>query len=206
MHPLNPAPGRPLTGAAAALLVDSRRNRFLMPFLGRARGVSEVAAELNVGRSLVSYWVGRLRRLGLLEQLPGSAGRPRYRASADVFEVPLQDVPLDSLEDILAAQMDPAFATLKSSLLSAALRFGHHWVYRAQRGPNGIFQELRPRSGSLADARIVNFRGRLCLTRDDAAQLRDDLAALHARYAALSQPGEPGRQPMLMWVAAVDTP
>ena len=38
-----------------------------MPFLARACGVSEVAAELGVGKSLVSYWVGRRCRLGLLQ-------------------------------------------------------------------------------------------------------------------------------------------
>ena len=192
-----------LAPAAAALLVDTRRNRFLMPFLARARGVSETAAELGVGKSLVSYWVGRMCRLGLLEPVAGDDRRRRYRSTADHFQVPLEDVPLDSLEAILGAQVDPDFERLKAALLRTALRYGPRWHYVARRTPQGVFQGLVPRDGTLADAQIVNYRSRLSPTREQAAQLRAELLALNERYAALQGPGEPGGPKVLLWVAAV---
>lgn len=195
-----------LDADAAALLVDTRRNRFLMPFLARERGVSDVAAELGVGKSLVSYWVGRMCRLGLLQPVAAEGRRRRYRSTADHFQVPLEDVPLDSLEAILGAQMDPDYARLKAALLRTALRFGPRWHYVARRTPHGVFQGLVPRDGTLADAQIVNYRSRLSLTREQAAQLRAELVALNERYAALQRPGEPGEPSgpkVLLWVAAV---
>ena len=197
-----PHPPR-LTPDAAALLVDTRRSRFLMPFLGRERGVSEVAAELGVGKSLVSYWVGRLCRLGLLQPVAGDGRRRRYRSTADHFQVPLEQVPLDSLEAILGAQIDPDYERLKAALLRAALRFGPRWQYEARRTPNGLFQGLVPREGTLADAQIVNYRSQLSLTREQAAQLRAELLALNERYTALPRSGERGSPTVLLWLAAV---
>lgn len=188
---------------AAALLVDARRNRFLMPFLARERGVSDVAAELGVGKSLVSYWVGRMCRLGLLQPLAAEGRRRRYRSTADEFQVPLEDVPLDSLEAILGAQMDPDYAALKAALLRTGLRFGPRWQFVTRRTPQGVFQGLMPREGTLADAQIVNFRSKLSLSREHAAQLRAELVALNDRYTALHSPGERGGPKVLLWVAAV---
>ena len=188
---------------AAALLVDARRNRFLMPFLARARGVSDVAAELGVGKSLVSYWVGRMCLLGLLEPVAAEGRRRHYRSTADGFQVPLEEVPLESLEAILGAQMDPDYERLKAALLRTALRFGPRWHYVVHRTPQGVFQGLVPREGTLADAQIVNFRSQLRLTREQAADLRAELTALNERYAALQRPAEHSGPKVLLWVAAV---
>ena len=188
---------------AAAFLVDARRNRFLMPFLARARGVSDVAAELGVGKSLVSYWVGRMCRLGLLQPLAAEGRRRHYRSTADTFQVPLEDVPLDSLEAILDAQMDPDYVALKAALLRTGLRYGPRWHFVTRRTPQGVFQGLVPRTGTLADAQIVNFRSQLSLSREHAAQLRAELVALNDRYAALNQPDERSGPKVLLWVAAV---
>ena len=203
MNATPPAHPPRLGPEAAALLVDARRNRFLMPFLARARGVSEVAAELGVGKSLVSYWVGRMCRLGLLQPVAAEGRRRHYRSSADAFEVPLEDVPLESLEAILGAQMDPDYERLKTALLRTALRFGPRWNYVVHPTPQGVFQGLVPREGTLADAQIVNYRSQLRLTREQAAELRAELLALNERYAALQQPGERSGPRVLLWVAAV---
>lgn len=190
-------------GRTSALLVDARRNRFLMPFLAPARGVSDVAAELGVGKSLVSYWVGRMCRLGLLQPVPAEGRRRHYRSTADTFQVPLEDVPLDSLEAILGAQMDPDYERLKAALLRTALRFGPRWNYVVHPTAQGVFQGLVPREGTLADAQIVNYRSQLRLTREQAGKLRAELLALNERYAALQQPGERSGPRVLLWVAAV---
>ena len=190
-------------GEAAALLVDARRNRFFKVFLAQERGVSDAAATLGVGKSLVSYWVGRLRSLGLLRETSGPGRLRRYRAVGDRYEASLADVPMDSVDDILAAHMDPAFATLKQALLRVALRYRHRWCFRMRRVPQGVYESLEPESGSLAEAGIVNQHGQLHLQPEEAERMRAELQALWDRYAQLSSKG-PGRVPWLLWVSAVE--
>lgn len=192
-----------LGSEAVALLVDRRRNRFFTPFLARERSVTEVAAELGVGKSLVSYWVGRMCRMGLLQPVETGSRRRHYRSTADQFEVPLEEVPLESLEAILDAQMDPDYQQLKAALLRAALRFGSRWDYVLRRTPQGALQSLVPRHGTLGDAQIANHRSRLHLSPEHAAQLRAELAALNERYAALQRPADRRGPRVLLWVAAV---
>lgn len=192
-----------LAPEAVALLVDKRRNRFFTPFLARERSVTEVAAELGVGKSLVSYWVGRMCRMGLLQPVESGHRRRRYRSTADQFDVPLEEVPFETLEAILDAQMDPDYQQLKAALLRAALRFGSQWDYVVRRTPQGALQSLVPRHGTLGDAQIVNQRGRLNLSPEHAAQLRAELSALAERYAALQRPAECRGPRVLLWVAAV---
>lgn len=190
-------------GEAAALLLDSRRNRFFLPFLACERGVSEAAASLGVGKSLVSYWIGQLRRVGLIEPVPGEGRRRRYRSCADVYEVPLESVPLESADQILSVSMDPFYARLKRSLLRAALRFGP-WHYRLERTPAGPMQTILPVHGSLAAAGIVNARSVLHLTAEEASRLRAELDDVVLRYRALSRPGEAGRKAHLSLVCTVE--
>ncbi len=201
MH--NDGPATVVRGEAAALLVDAQRNRFFKVFLARERGVSEAAAQLGVGKSLVSYWVGRLRRLGLLHETSGPGRLRRYRSVGDRYVASLADVPLDSLDDILDAHMDPGFARLKQALLRVALRYRQHWCFRVGRVPQGVYESLEPEQGTLAQAGIVNQHGTLHLSPDEAQCLRDALQATWDRYAQLSRPGS-GRKPWLLWVAAVE--
>jgi transposase len=189
---------------AAALLVDSRRNRFLWPFLGRASGVGDAAAALGVGKSLVSYWVGRLQKVGLLRPVSGGGRKQLYRAPADGFVVALQDVPLESVDAILGAQLDPFYARLKRALLRAAHRYAQDWRFSLRRVPLGVAEELAPREGTLVEAQIVNMRAALHLSAGEAAALRVELRGLIDRYAALTRPEEPQRQRVLVWAAAVE--
>lgn len=188
---------------AAALLIDARRNRFFTPFLARERSVTAVAAELGVGKSLVSYWVGRMCRAGLLQPVEAAGRRRHYRSTADHFEVPLEEMPLESLDAILDAQMDPDYQRLKAALLHAALRFGTQWNYAIRRTPQGTLQTLVPRNGTLEDAQILNHRGHLNLSPEHAAQLRAELSALSERYGALQRPKDGPGPRVLLWVAAV---
>lgn len=192
---------------AAALLVDHRRNRFLKPFLARERCIADVARELGVGKSLVSYWVGRLKALGLLRPVEGEPGHGRrrlYRSSADCFVVALEDVPLESDEAILSAQMDPPYERFKRSVLRAARRHVERWQFRIERTADGVSQDLVPREGgSLEQAQMINQRIKLHLRPADAVQLRAEMRALVERYRVLSDP-ELNRRGVLVWLCAVE--
>jgi hypothetical protein len=190
--------------AAAELLTDVRATRFLKPFMGRACGLSEAARELGVGRSLMSYWTGRLQGAGLLVAVPAEvARRSAWRASADSFVVALQDLPQDSDAAVLDRYMAPGFEQLKQALLRVARRDVDQWQYRLRALPQGTQQLLEPRSGDLWDTRLLNDRANLHLSERQAAELRAELAALLRRYVALSQRGR-SRKRYLAWVCAVE--
>ena len=92
-------------GAAAELLADAERSRWLEPFLARTRSASEAADELGVELDAMLYRLRVLRKLGLVEivaQTP-RAGRPikRYRSTADAFFVPYYATPYVELRDRL---------------------------------------------------------------------------------------------------------
>jgi len=63
-------------------------------------------------------------RLGLLQPVAAEGRRRHYRSTADGFQVPLEDVPLESLEAILGAQMDPDYERLKAALQQPGERSG----------------------------------------------------------------------------------
>ncbi|MBB6099923.1 hypothetical protein HNR42_003383 [Deinobacterium chartae] len=76
----------------AAFLLNPHSRRYLTAFLGRARSASEVAAELGVGVSALTYRIAQMRRLGLLriERSEPRRGRPvrYYRAASAHYFVP----------------------------------------------------------------------------------------------------------------------
>lgn len=191
--------------AAAALLIDTRRNRWLRPFLARSCGLSEAARQLGVGRSGVAYWVRQLSAAGLLRPTVDARGRPAWRSTADRLVVALADAPQDSDAAILAAQLDPAYAVIKQALLHAAHRHPSPWQFVLERQGEQVHQRLTPLRGTLREARIVNQRALLHLSDEDARSLREELMALHERYAARSVEGH-GRRQVLTWLCAVDDP
>lgn len=191
--------------AAAALLIDTRRNRWLHPFLARCCGLSEAARQLGVGKSGVSYWVRQLLAAGLLVATTDARGRPAWRSRADRLSVALADAPQDSDAAILAAQLDPFYARIKRALLQAAQRHPSPWQFVLERQGEQVHQWLKPERGSLRSARIVNQRAVLRLSDADARALQDELSALHERYARRSAEGQ-GRRQTLVWLCAVADP
>lgn len=191
--------------AAAALLIDTRRNRWLHPFLGRCCGVTEAARQLGVGKSGVAYWVRRLSAAGLLRPATDADGRSGWRSTADRLVVALSDAPQDSDAAILGAQLDPGYTQIKQALLHAAQRHPSPWQFVLERQDGHVHQRLTPMRGTLRHARIVNQRAVLHLSDSDARALQDDLMALHERYVRLSRP-DSGRRRLLTWLCAVPDP
>jgi hypothetical protein len=72
--------------------MDPRRRHLILSFVGRERGVAEVAKSSGLSISLVHYHVRRLCQLGILKvaSVERRAGRPirKYTARAAAFFVP----------------------------------------------------------------------------------------------------------------------
>lgn len=78
--------------AAVRYLTDIEHLRYLEPFIGVARTVTDVAAQLEVKANSLLYRVNRMVELGLLEvesyrERKGRAVK-HYRSTADTFFVP----------------------------------------------------------------------------------------------------------------------
>lgn len=189
--------------AATKLLVDPKARDFLKPFLGRACGLSEAARQLGVGRSLVSYWVGRLRDAGLMLPLTDPAGRRLWRSSADAFVVALRDMPMDSDAAVLANHMDGAYDRMKQALLRVARQEESNWRFRVFKSDQGLVSEIQPHSGKLADVKLLNNRATVHLSPAQAAALRAELAEVLKRYVQMHAVG-PGRKRHSAWVCAVE--
>lgn len=110
---------------AAAVLADLDRVQVLVPFLGRERRVSEVAAELGLPVDATYYRVRRLVDAGLvdLSRTVPRKGRALklYRATADRFFVPLDALPEQTAEEFLT-QGDEPTRLLMARSVSRVLR------------------------------------------------------------------------------------
>ena len=112
------------TREAAEVIADPNARRYLEPFIGMERSVSEVAHDLDVAMSSVLYRVRRFIDLGLLEvtrtqQRPGRAIK-FYQAVADGIFVPFNLTDIVNIEDISPQITRGARETFRRNL-------GHAW-------------------------------------------------------------------------------
>lgn len=116
--------------AQVAILTDPHRVRFLRPFLGRARTVSAVAAELEVSPNRLLYRVRRMVDAGLLQVV---ATRPRagraikvYRSSHDGYRVPMAAMRYDDIRHRVATFGRPLLENLARAYTAALLTAPRH--------------------------------------------------------------------------------
>lgn len=192
--------------AAVEVLWHPTKRVHLKPFLGRSAGLAEAAQLLGVKKTAMSYWVGRLLRVGLIRPVgPQRRGRqlvPCYRCVADRLRVALADAPLSSYEgvfDDVDARWHPQ---TRQALARSLARQAPHLDLSIESRGGEIAAELMPRDESGPADDYIYFRGRLWLDDAQALALRGELDALWNRYVALSDPGARHR-PTLVHLVAV---
>lgn len=197
----------------AKLLTDPAGRRWLEPFLGAEKSLSEVAAELGCALDTLLYRVRKLQHAGLVDvvRVQKRAGRPIkiYRAVADGFFVPFGLTPFAALEERILAQTLPhteALAAETARMLQESAWLGSR-VYRNARGE--VWNDSAPLPQARrerAEALPITFDviSDLYLGDDDARQLQDELAALWSRYQAKSEPPT-GKRRYLFQLAFVPT-
>lgn len=187
-------------GAAADVLADLARVRWLVPFLGRERLVSEVAEELGLATDAMYYRVTRLLEADLLETARTVPRKGRalryYRARADHFFVPLSAIPERTVEEWLAEGDAAMRGRIVRGLAramrdpQAPLRMGIH----VRRDPTGAPDigigpnEADWRARGLLDPAvpaIVSAWAPLQLEFDDAKRLQRELFDVLERYRDL---------------------
>lgn len=187
---------------AARVVSDPRARRFLEPFIGQERTVSEVAAKLGVNMSSVLYRVRQFIRLGLLREVRTEPRKGRavryYRSVADGFFVPFQATLLVTQQALSPHTFGEFQRALNESVGQAWLAaageqqmLGVH-LYRNESGtlnqnivpdpdldqPTRFFDQLfEPDAPAVWDT-----WGNLRLAHEDAKALQREVASLLGRY------------------------
>ena len=217
-HPTaNPQPEGTLTiesSEAADLLTRTQIWETLAPFLTKECTLSEAAETLGIKLSTLSYRIGKLVRLGLLqvvreEARPGRAIK-YYRSSASRFFVPFRLTSNVSLEALLETLYAPIQALALRELARNIMALSEEFdipeiglnLYPSSEGRAGVGGTIGPKTqDSLAflnlakDPRmpaVFSTMGTLRLDRDAAKELQHELLQLFQRYLTREQGQKPG--------------
>lgn len=179
--------------AAVEILWHMDKRQHLKPFLGQSADLAGAAAQLGVGKTAMSYWIGRLNDAGLIRLTQvEKRGRHRvshYRCVADKLRVSLAEAPLSSYEGLFTdfAQRWQAQA-LTAMAKSLAKQAPNLELCIANTGTAaGLFTTILPRPGRpMPPDDFIHYWARLWLTDDEANALHRELNELYDRYAALT--------------------
>ncbi len=182
----------------ALFLVNSSKNSVLRPFMAAEVSLAEAAKLLGVGKTKMSYWISRLLEMGLIAvvriEKRGRYQSPIYRACADTFTFPLELVPVESDEALLAIHQAGFWPEVYRSLSISARQHTAGWHVRIQRMNSILHTDILPGSDDLEDGRICNHWGMLSLEATQARDMRSELRRVMGRYTALSNVNRAGKR------------
>lgn len=194
---------------AALFLLDRYRSSFIVPFLGLECSLAEAARALGLSKSRMSYWVRRMLELGLIEvvrvEKRSRFNVPVYRSVADVFTFPIELVPAESDEALLAIQFGDFFERVKRSLAYAGRKNADGWHVRAERDGGNVWVRMLPEAGNSEAAKLLSDFGRLYLSEAQAAELRREMRALLGRFVERSD-REGGKAHLVYFLAVEEAP
>jgi hypothetical protein len=181
----------------ALFLVNHSKNEFLRPFMAAEASLSEAAKLLGVGKTKMSYWITRLLEMQLIAvarvEKRGRHQVQIYRSCADVFSIPLEVVPVESDEALLAVHQSGLWPEIHHSVSVAARKYAAGWHVRIFQVNRVLRVDIVPESGDLEDGRIFNTWGTLYLDDAQAKAMRTELGRLLRRYASLSNANSESR-------------
>lgn len=193
--------------AAARLLSDRARGRYLDPFLDREVTVAEAAGQLGVSPQRMSYWTAKLQALGLIHQVRSELrGRSRtavWSSVAPQFSFPLELLPTDDLET-LELYFQPVWRSFLRAIAAAGRHYSAGWQVQLLRQNGQPAFHIVPSSALPADLPLLNAWARLELSASQAQSLRTELEELVQRY--MSEQAGDAQKSFLAHVALVAAP
>ena len=181
--------------AQARIVADPIRSRFLHPFLGRERTVSEAAAELRCEADVMLY---RVRRMLAADLLRITTTRPRvgraikvYRSSHDGYFVPNEAMHYDDLRHRVSSQGARLAEELVDAYTAVLFRSDNRGRVLARNDRGEVWStDLTPTTNSRGQPVLMTDM-RLDLTVDEAAQIRQLLTrAIDSGRRAATMPAE----------------
>lgn len=173
---------------AALFFVQMTSVRHLFPFMGRECSMAEAARFNRISKSRMSYWLRKMLRLGVIEQTRverrGKHKVPLYRATAEVFTVPTDRVPVATDEEILTINSRAFEEIERRSIVRSTSDNRPGWRLRFSFEEQMPRLQMLPPGGVLEEPDILNKWGCLSLTEPQARALRGEITALLERYAS----------------------
>lgn len=177
---------------AAAILANPDRLRYLTPFVGTERSVSEAARALEISLNRLKYWIGRFLKLSLIRVSSASDGVKRYRAVADAFFVPFEATSAETAEALFEQWNAPWQPVYYRNLVRVLAETAQDWGVRVQPSENGLLNVALANGPERnwdffeADAPPVldGWITDLQLELEDAKALMREMLHLYLRYAA----------------------
>jgi DNA-binding transcriptional ArsR family regulator len=170
---------------AAIFFVQPRHSCYLLPFMRSEVSLSEAAEKCKLSKSHMSYWLNKMLEFGIIERIRtekrGRHNVPIYRATAQSFTVPMQQVPVSSDEEILTLNSRDFNAIERRSIIrSSSNNEGWNLCFSC----NDRFPQLRmlPADGVAPEPKHLDKWGCLALTESQAQSLRSEMQALLDRY------------------------
>ncbi|MFT4166376.1 MAG: helix-turn-helix domain-containing protein [Microlunatus sp.] len=165
--------------AQARIVADPVRSRFLHPFLGRERTVSEAAAELGCRTDVMLYRVRRMLAIDLLRitATRRRTGRPIkiYRSSHDGYFVPNEAMHYDDLRHRVSTQGAQLAEELIDAYTAVLFRGGNQGRVLARNHLDEVWStDLAPATNGRGEP-VLMTDIRVYLTADEAAQIRQVL-------------------------------
>jgi hypothetical protein len=175
---------------AALFFTEFAKVQYLQPFLLAEHSLSEAAKRLGISKTRMSYWITKMLELNLIQvvriEKRGKHNVPIYCATADVFSVPLELLPVESDEALLEAHTKTFEQTVKRSLAYIVRRDAEGWHIYCHVQEGRVRLDIAPGSGDLEDAKIINHFGKLRLSERQAKTLRQEMKILLERYVSES--------------------
>jgi DNA-binding transcriptional ArsR family regulator len=176
---------------AAAFLTDATKVKHIRPFFAKECALAEAAKMLELPLANMRYWISKMEELGIIKQtrIVRRKGSPikYYRTVADEFTVPLEHIPMASLEELLELREKPYIKRAYKALVASAFKFTQGWQAHFYQDGETVMYSIVPRRGSLEDARIFSFWMPLRLTSEQANTFRAELRDLQTRYTKFSE-------------------
>jgi hypothetical protein len=180
-----------ITNSKTALfLADASKVRYIRPFFAKECSLGEAAKKLELPLANVRYWTEKMVELGLIKQTRTlkRKGSPikYYRTVADEFMVPLEYIPITSVEELLELRDKPFSKRTNKALVKTAFKYVEVWQTRYYLQGDVLFYNIEPKNGDLEDAQIFYLKMLFRLTPEQAKVFRAELRELQARYMKLS--------------------
>lgn len=199
--------------AQAAIVADPLRSRYLRPFLGRELTVTQAAVEVGCTPNTMLYRVRRMLDAGLLRVVttrrrPGRAVNV-YRSTHDGYFVPNEAMPYDDLKHRVTSQGRGIIEQLFNAYTAVLFRSGNSGRVLARDDNGEVWSSDLPPAVNHQGQPAYLSDGTFWLTPDEAAQIRDLLAAATAvgrTESPETADGKITRQPYLIYRAILPRP
>jgi DNA-binding transcriptional regulator GbsR (MarR family) len=177
------------TPGAAKFFTHAINVNHLNPFVAGEKSLAEAAQDLNLSKNRMNYWVNKLQKLDLIYTVRvekrGRHRVPIYRATADVFIVPVELLPTDSDEDVF--QLATFEQKVKRSLADFKHTYMKDWQLRYELVKGVALLKIEPPEKRKEELEVVNSWGQLNLSEKQAEAFRRDVERVLEQYQKASR-------------------